>query len=102
MRPRSAGRSPTIMSNDVVLPAPFGPSRPTTSPRWMSSETSSTTFRRLNHLDRPCATSPSISVLALGLRRRLRAVLRLLFLGVEDRFHALLLAALDHAALLVD
>ena len=31
-RPESGLSSPTIMLNDVVLPAPFGPSRPITSP----------------------------------------------------------------------
>src|SRR5579875_1665936 len=37
----------------VVFPAPFGPSNPTTSPGLMSMLTSSTTFRRPNHLHSP-------------------------------------------------
>src|SRR5689334_17722110 len=68
----------------------------------MSSETLSTTLRVLNHFWRPCATRPSISVLA----RRRRALdgcrppLALVVLGIEDGFHPLLLAALHHGAVL--
>ncbi len=41
------------MPNVVVLPAPFGPSRPTTSPAETSSDTSRTTVRPLYRLGQP-------------------------------------------------
>ena len=44
-RPESGETSPTTMENVVVLPAPFGPSRPTTSPDEMSRFTPLTTVR---------------------------------------------------------
>ena len=37
---------PVAMRKLVVLPAPLGPSRPTTSPAWTSKLTPSTTLRR--------------------------------------------------------
>ena len=40
---RSARRSPLAMLNSVVLPAPLGPMRPSTSPSWRRRRTSSST-----------------------------------------------------------
>src|SRR5262245_44567397 len=48
------------MPNVVVLPAPFGPSRPTTSPDATSRFTSRTTVRPLYDLVRPSARSVAI------------------------------------------
>src|SRR3954451_10805394 len=44
-RPDSGAVSPTTMENVVVLPAPFGPSRPMTSPDAISRLTPRTTVR---------------------------------------------------------
>src|SRR4051794_37888151 len=44
-RPESGAASPTVMANVVVLPAPFGPSRPTISPEDTSMLTPRTTVR---------------------------------------------------------
>src|SRR5438132_6210004 len=68
----------------------------------MSSETLSTTLRRLNHFDSPCATSPSISVVALRLLLGDLDGCLVLLLRVEDRLHPLLLAALHDAPVLID
>jgi len=38
------GYTPVITLNAVVLPAPFGPIRPTSSPTFTSSEKSATAF----------------------------------------------------------
>src|SRR5207244_26625 len=102
--------------NEVVLPAPFGPRSPTTSPGWMSRLTWSTTTRLRKRFRRFWAIRPSMSPSAKG--RRASAARRpsgglavsgglgvglgrlLLVLGVEHRLHALLLAALHHVAVL--
>ena len=44
-RPESGEVSPTTIEKVVVLPAPFGPSSPTTSPEAMSRLTPRTTVR---------------------------------------------------------
>ena len=44
-RPESGAVRPTTIENVVVLPAPFGPSRPTTSPEAISRLTPRTTVR---------------------------------------------------------
>src|SRR5437879_9895908 len=68
----------------------------------MSSETLSTTLRRLNHFDSPCATNPSISVGTLRLLPGDRDGRLVLLLRVEDRLHPLLLASLHDAPVLID
>jgi hypothetical protein len=45
--PASGLSAPAMQLKQVVLPAPFGPSSPTTSPLDTSSETSWTTVRDL-------------------------------------------------------
>src|SRR5262249_8241965 len=40
MRPSSGGRKPVMQLKSVVLPAPFGPMRPTMSPSSMTKDTS--------------------------------------------------------------
>ncbi|KUN38462.1 hypothetical protein AQJ30_12895 [Streptomyces longwoodensis] len=44
-RPASGTRRPSTHSTVVVLPAPFGPRMPKTSPSWTAKETPSTTVR---------------------------------------------------------
>src|SRR5205823_3428841 len=53
--PASGARRPTTQWKLVVLPAPFGPRRPTTSPGATENETSSTTRRPRKLLHRPLA-----------------------------------------------
>ena len=43
--PSTGANSPAMVSSVVVLPAPFGPSRHTTSPRWTVKSTLRTTSR---------------------------------------------------------
>src|SRR5499433_2777090 len=102
MRPPSARSSPTIMKKDVVLPAPFGPSRPTTSPRWMSRLTRSTTRRFLKRLRKPWAIRPSISRTYRPRGAELDLGFGLVLILVEDGLHALLLSALHDAPILGD
>src|SRR5687768_1578368 len=69
----------------------------------MSSDTLSTTFRVLNHFWRPWATSPSIASVVARRRhgpRRLRRAAGAVVLRIEDRLHALLIAALDDGPVL--
>ena len=54
--PSSGFTSPTIMLNVVVLPAPFGPNKPTISPGDTEIETPLTT-RFLNCLAKPLASN---------------------------------------------
>src|SRR5687767_5492303 len=51
-RPESGETRPTTIEKVVVLPAPFGPSRPTTSPDEISRLTPRTTVRPLYDLVR--------------------------------------------------
>src|SRR4029077_6036578 len=48
--PRSGRMSPVIIDTVVVLPAPFGPSSPTSSPRATVNDTSSTASKSPNDL----------------------------------------------------
>src|SRR3990172_4621780 len=101
--PPSGFSRPTIMWKEVVFPAPLGPRRPTTSPRWMSKLTVSTTRRGPKRLSNPWAIKPSmVGSRAREGARHLRSVAlpAVRGLGVEDGFHALLVAALDDAPLL--
>src|SRR3954463_15559492 len=59
-RPESGGVSPTTIENVVVLPAPLGPSSPTTSPEAIWRFTPLTTVRPLNDLVRPVELSVAI------------------------------------------
>src|SRR3954465_14190237 len=59
-RPESGAVSPTTIENVVVLPAPFGPSRPTTSPDAISRLTPLTTVRPLYDLVRSRVRSVAI------------------------------------------
>ncbi len=59
-RPESGAVSPTTIENVVVFPAPFGPSRPTTSPEAISSWTPFTTVRPLYDLVRSRVRSVAI------------------------------------------
>ena len=60
-RGRESGAvSPTTIENVVVLPAPFGPSRPTTSPDAISRLTPCTTVRPPYDLVRSCVRSVAI------------------------------------------
>src|SRR5499433_3129094 len=103
MRPPSARSSPTIMKKDVVLPAPFGPRRPTTSPRWMSRLTRSTTRRFLKRLRKPWAIRPSISRTDRPRGAELDLGFGLVVLAlVEDGLDPLLLPALHQAPVLGD
>src|SRR6185369_1668166 len=54
---------PVVMRKLVVLPAPLGPSKPTTSPASTSKETPSTTLRRPYHFSRPRTSRRAIVVL---------------------------------------
>src|SRR5690606_24285640 len=69
--PALAGVKPRISSSKVVLPAPFLPSTPTTSPGSISNERSARTVLRLKDLLRPRATTcgPVIVLLPLGFER---------------------------------
>src|SRR5215469_668823 len=49
-----------MAANSVVLPAPFGPIKPTISPARTSSEASSTAFRPPNDLERLRTSSMSM------------------------------------------
>src|SRR6185295_11547724 len=51
--PRSGGRKPESRLNAVVLPAPLGPMRPSTSPRAISSERSRTATNPPKRLEIP-------------------------------------------------
>jgi hypothetical protein len=42
-RPRSLGTAPTMARSRVVLPAPLGPTTPTSAPRGIARSTSSST-----------------------------------------------------------
>src|SRR3954465_3919052 len=59
-RPESGGVSPTTIENVVVLPAPFGPSRPTTSPDAIWRFTPLTTVRPPKDFVRPVELSVPI------------------------------------------
>src|SRR4029453_18732411 len=59
-RPESGDIRPTTMEKVVVLPAPFGPSSPTTSPDEISTLTPRTTVRPLNDLVRSVVLSVAI------------------------------------------
>src|SRR3989304_1410435 len=100
--PPSGFSRPTIMWKEGVFPAPFGPRRPTTSPRWMSKLTVSTTRRGPKRLSSPWAIKPSmVGSRAREGARHLRPVApALLRFRVEHGFYALLVAALDDAPLL--
>src|SRR5215208_3726260 len=67
-RPVSGEVRPTTIENVVVFPAPFGPSRPTTSPELMSRFTPLTTVRPLYDFVR----SVVCSVATLARPRRTR------------------------------
>ena len=62
--PDEAGRNPVSSRSVVVFPAPFGPSRPTTSPRGMSKVRSSTAVRSRKRL-----VSPLTSIITPSVRR---------------------------------
>src|SRR3990172_2232426 len=100
--PPSGFSRPTIMWKEVVFPAPLGPRRPTTSPRWMSKLTVSTTRRGPKRLSNPWAIKPSmVGSRAREGARHLRPVApAFLRFRVEHGFYALLVAALDDAPLL--
>ena len=67
----AVGRSrPTAMCSKVVLPAPFGPTRPTTRPGGMARVQSDNASRRPYRLDRPSACSTGL-------------LMRLLYRGAE-------------------
>src|ERR1041385_1719288 len=79
-RPESGAVRPTVMWNVVVLPAPFGPSKPTTSPDETSRLTPRTTVRPPYYLVSWCVRSVairrdahSLALPALGLRSDLIA-----------------------------
>lgn len=64
--PLVAGKRPQSMRNVVVLPAPFGPSRPKTSPRRTENEVCETAVKSPNLRTRSCT---SISTGAATLER---------------------------------
>src|SRR4029450_4178155 len=67
-RPESGDTRPTTIENVVVLPAPFGPSSPTTSPDEISPLTPRTTVRPPNDLVRSVVLSVAIQwVQGIGL-----------------------------------
>ncbi len=66
-RPESGDTSPTTIENVVVLPAPFGPSRPTTSPDAISMFTPRTTVRPPKDLVRSVVRSVAIQLQGIGL-----------------------------------
>ena len=70
--PRRASSGPTVMRKLVVLPAPFGPSRPTISPACTSKETPSTTRRFLKALTRPLTSSRCWPGSSVSSRRDMR------------------------------
>src|SRR5262249_53411388 len=55
--PPSLGKTPARHSKSVVLPAPFGPIKPRTSPRRTLKLTSRSTARSPNFLERPLTVS---------------------------------------------
>src|SRR6478735_2316704 len=59
-RPESGAVRPTTIENVVVLPAPFGPRRPTTSPDAISISTPLTTVRPPYDLVSPIVFSVAI------------------------------------------
>src|SRR5262245_35420203 len=59
--PVSEGSTPARHSNSVVLPAPFGPMRPRTSPARIDSETSDSAVRRSYDFVR-CSTSTRVVI----------------------------------------
>src|SRR5262245_58401027 len=59
-RPPSIGSSVASMDRVVVLPAPFGPSTPKTSPRRTSRSIPSTAVKSPNLLTRPSALTASV------------------------------------------
>ena len=59
MRPSLGDRTPLIMLNSVVLPAPFGPMSPTTSPAWTEKLVSRTAARPAKLRDTVCKESNS-------------------------------------------
>ena len=58
--PSSGSSTPKMIRINVVLPAPFGPSRPITLPAGTSRSTSSSTTRSPNRWDTPRTTSESV------------------------------------------
>ncbi len=66
--PGIGAHKPMIMVKTVVLPAPFGPRRPTASPRLTASETSRTTARLPKLLARTLGDKPS-GLIQLGTGR---------------------------------
>src|SRR5687768_11562229 len=69
--PLVGSTSPSSIFTDVVLPAPFGPRNPNTSPRGMCSESSETATFEPNSLRRPCV-SMAVSVIRRRSLHRLR------------------------------